>query len=202
MFFGSRVRLKSVAAGETAALCAWQALEHNDRVGGMVIGNADHTIHKPYRSIKTVARFLGALAERNQTLTRGQAVPAVDHFANVLTQIRRLAHSNYRIYFISDFARAAEAWREAFRNLSRHNEVVALRVYDTLERDLPPANAYTVTDGSARWQFHTGDPRLRSQYRSRYETEEHRFRRMCEQTMVAHRSLATHEPLTTVSGLL
>jgi hypothetical protein len=35
MFFGSRVRLKSVAAAEFAGLAAWRAIRQNDRVGGV-----------------------------------------------------------------------------------------------------------------------------------------------------------------------
>ena len=38
MFFGSRLRLKSVAAAEVAARIAWQNLNAGDRVGGIVIG--------------------------------------------------------------------------------------------------------------------------------------------------------------------
>jgi uncharacterized protein (DUF58 family) len=200
MFFGSEVRLKSVAAAELAALGAWQALNHNDRVGGMVIGNDSYAAHKPYRNVKSVARFLGDLARMNQALTRGSPHPDPGHFADALSQIRRLAHSNYRIYFISDFQPMGDHWRDAFRSLSRHNEVLALRVYDPLERELPPSDSYTVTDGATRLQFHTGNPRLRERYQERFETFDARFKRVCDQTLVEYRSIPTNEPLARVAG--
>jgi uncharacterized protein (DUF58 family) len=203
MFFGSQVRLKSVAAAELAALGAWQALNHNDRVGGMVIGNDGYAVHKPYRSVKSVARFLNDLSRMNQTLKRGTAHPDSHHFSEALSQILRLAHSNYRIYFISDFQphmAAHDHWRNAFRSLSRHNEVIAIRIYDPLEQDLPPADSYTVTDGESRLQFHAGNPRLRERYQERFESSEERLKAICRETMVDYRAIATHQPLTRLPG--
>lgn len=203
MFFGSQVRLKSVAAAELAALGAWQALNHNDRVGGMVIGNDSYAVHKPYRNVKSVARFLNDLTRMNQSLTRGSPHPDPAHYHEALTQIRRFAHSNYRIYFISDFQphmTASDHWRDAFRSLSRHNEVVAIRIYDPLEVELPPADSYTVTDGGARMQFHTGNARLRTHYHERFQTHEDRFKEVCRQTLVDYRTIPTDQPLTRLPG--
>lgn len=202
MFFGSKVRLKSVAAAELAALSAWQAFHHNDRVGGMIITNDSHIMHKPYRNVKSVARFMGDLATANQALNRSGAHPPVQHFANALLQLRRLAHNNYRIYVISDFQPMGDHWREAFRALSQHNEVIALRVYDPLEAQLPPADSYTVTDGAGRWQFHTGNKNLRARYEQKFEHASAGFQKVCQQTAVGYRFVPTHEPLSTVPGWL
>jgi len=202
LFFGSQVRLKSVAAAEIAALSVWQALNHNDRVGGMIIGNESHAIHKPYRNVKSVARFLGDLARMNAALERRGNAPQPKHFSNALLQIRRLAHSNYRIYFISDFEPMADYWRDAFRNLSQRNEVIALKIYDPLEAELPPADSYTVADGNDRWQFHTGNAKLRSHYHERFEEHEAKFKSVCDQTAVGYRFIPTHQPLSMIPGWL
>ena len=200
MFFGSEVRLKSVAAAELAALGAWQALNHNDRIGGMIIGNDSYAIHKPYRSVKSVARFLGDLTRMNRSLKRGEPHPEPGHFADALAQIRRLARSNYRIYFISDFQPVGDHWRDTFRSLARHNEVIAVRIFDPLERQLPPADSYSVTDGENRWQFHAGNPRLRAHYEARFETQDQHLKQVCQQTLVDFRSLPTNEPLSRIPG--
>lgn len=202
LFFGSQVRLKSVAAAEIAALSVWQALNHGDRVGGMIIGNESHAIHKPYRNVKSVARFLGDLARMNAALDRRGNAPQPNHFSNALLQIRRLAHSNYRIYFISDFEPMADYWRDAFRNLSQRNEVIALKIYDPLEAELPPADSYTVAHGNDRWQFHTGNAKLRSHYHEQFEEQEAKFKSVCDQTAVGYRFIPTHQPLSMVPGWL
>jgi uncharacterized protein (DUF58 family) len=196
MFFGSQQRLKSVAAAELAALGAWQALDHNDRIGGMIIGNDGYAAHKPYRSVKSVARYLGDLARLNRSLVRGQPHPPIEHYRNALAQIRRLAHSNHRIFFISDFQPMGEHWRDAFRSLSRHNEVVAIQIYDPLERELPPAESYSVTDGTTRLQFHAGNRGLRARYSERFERQEARLQEICRQTLVEYRSIPTSQPLS------
>lgn len=202
MFFGSRERLKSVAAAEFAAQAAWRSIRHNDRVGGLIIGNDDLAIHKPYRNLKPLARFLGDLARFNQSLTRGVPVPSRDHMADALMRVRRLARSHYRIYFISDFSPMGDHWRDTFRALARHNEVVAIRVYDPLEREMPPADRYTVSDGRERWQFDAGDRRLRERYRQRFDAEQTAFENICRDTMVTTASLATTDDVQRAVGWL
>jgi uncharacterized protein (DUF58 family) len=195
MFFGSQVRLKSVAAAEVAATAAWQALNHNDRVGGMIIGNEEVAIHKPYRSVKAVARLLADLTRFNRALTPGTPEAPGDNLRDSLARLRRLAHTNYRIYLISDFEPMGDHWRDTFRALARHNEVIAIRVYDPLEQELPPADRYTVTDGLARWQFHAGNRQLRAHYHDRFVAHEAEFKATCQRSRVRYRPLPTNEPV-------
>lgn len=191
MFFGSQMRLKSVAAAELAATAAWQALNHNDRVGGMVIGNRAVATHKPLRSVKAVARLLADVAAFNRRLAPGEPGCDASHWHECLVRLQRLAHTNYRIYLISDFRPLADHWRDALRALARHNEVITVRVYDPLERDLPPAARYTVSDGASRWQFDAGNSRLRSAYRRRFEADDAEFNRLCRQSAIRSRAVAT-----------
>ena len=202
MFFGSRERLKSVAAAEYAALAAWRAIRQHDRVGGVIIGNTELAIHKPYRNVKPLARFFGDLARFNQKLRPGEPLPGRAHLNEALARVRRLARSHYRIYLVSDFDPLGDHWREAFRSLARHNEVVAIRVYDPLERELPPADRYTVTDGRQRWQFDAGDVRLRERYRQSFAAAQQRFEELCRNTRVATATLATTDDVQQTVGWL
>jgi uncharacterized protein (DUF58 family) len=202
MFFGSRVRLKSVAAAEFAGLAAWRAIKHNDRVGGLVIGNADVAIHKPYRNLKHLARFLGDLVRLNNALERGAALPERAHLQEALLRVRRLARSNHRIYIVSDFHPLGDHWRDSFRALARHNEVIAVRVYDPLERVLPPADRYTVTDGRSRWQFDAGSQRLRTHYEQRFIRHQADFENLCRECAVQPGLLATDEQVQQSVGWL
>jgi len=195
MFFGSTLRLKSVAAAELAAVLAWQALQHGDRVGGLVFGNEEAPLHRPMRSARAVARFLGDLARLNQALDRDGHPPEEAERRAVLQQVPRLARSNVRVCFISDFDPPDRVWPDLLRSLSRHNEVSALRIYDPLEAELPPADSYAITDGTTRWQFHTGDDRLRRRYAERFAAVDERFRTLCRQFGVRHTRFATDEPL-------
>jgi len=183
-------------------LAAWRAIKHNDRVGGLVIGNDDVAIHKPYRNLKPLARFLADLARFNNALQRGDPLPARSHVEEALLRVRRLARSNHRIYFVSDFQPLGDHWRDTFRALARHNEVIAVRIFDPLERNLPPADRYTVTDGRTRWQFDTSSQRLRARYAARFDAHQADFETLCRDTAVQPGGLATDEDVQQTVGWL
>lgn len=195
MFFGSRVRLKSVAAAELAARLAWRAIAEQDRVGGLVVGNDTVVAHEPYRHMKPLARLLGDLARINGALARGRPVPGPAHMAQALLRLGRLARRNHRIYLISDFEPLAGHWRDALSALARQNEVVAIRICDPIEAELPPADVYTITDGADRWQFDAGEPRLRADYRARAADHAGAFTALCRDAGVPAWVLRTDQPL-------
>jgi uncharacterized protein (DUF58 family) len=202
MFFGSRERLKSVAAAEVAALVAWRAIQNNDRVGGLIMGNDTLAIHKPYRNLKPLARFLGDLSRYNQALHRAGPLPTPEHVSEALMGVRRLARSHYRIYIVSDFQPLDDYWQQTFKALARRNEVVAIRVFDPLEHEMPPADRYTVTDGRSRWQFDAGDRRLRERYRQRFDAHTQAFEDLCRSTRVSTASLSTVDSVQRSVGWL
>ncbi len=194
LFFGSRVRLKSVAAAEFGAIAAWQALAGDDRVGGLVIGNDATRTHKPLRSVRAVVRLLADLAECNQALNRTSRLHSHDHYQDSLLTVRRLVHTGYRVIAISDFLTATDAWQDTLRALARHNQVMLIRIFDHLERELPPADRYTVTDGAARWQFHTGNANLRRRHAERHRQREADLAEFSATYLIRYLSCATDEP--------
>ena len=194
LFFGSRVRLKSVAAAEFGAIAAWQALAGDDRVGGLVIGNSATLAHKPLRSVRTVVRLLSDLAACNAALSRTSRLESDSRFRDSLAKIRRLVHTGYRVLAISDFLTATDAWQDTLRALARHNQVTLIRLSDPLEKDLPPAQRYTVTDGAARWQFHAGNAGLRRRYARRHERREADLASFAAAHMIRYLPYATDEP--------
>ncbi len=190
MFFGSKLRLKSVAAAELAARIAWQNLNAGDRVGGIVIGNHEQVVHRPFRTTKAVARYLKSIAELNNALDRTPFDPA-SSIAEGLLRLRRLTQTNYRIFVVSDFVGDLEMWRTNLHQLARHNQVVLIHVYDPLERELPPADHYAVTDGKQRLQLFTGDSKLRSRYQDRFEARCDDLAALCAHDAMTYRRIST-----------
>ena len=105
MFFGSKVRLKSVAAAEVAARIAWQTLNARDRVGGVVIAENSLNILKPIRSKLNVVRLLNAVVDANNQLNAKarQSDSSESTWHAVLMNLRRATPVGHRIVFISDF---------------------------------------------------------------------------------------------------
>lgn len=180
MFFGSRGRLKSVLAAEIAAATAWRALAARDRVGGLVLDDGAVRVFKPLRREAAVLRVLAALVDANRALNAdpqtGEPAPeGGDAWWRLVPPLLRIAGVNHRIVVVSDFLGesatlpdAHDAALDALGGVARHNEVELHFVHDPLERELPPAGRYHVTDGERRQAFHSGDAGLRSAYRARF----------------------------------
>ena len=163
LFFGSKRRLKSVAAADASARFAWQTLFENDRVGGLVVGNESFGVHKPKRSLKSTARYLNELATFNQALDRSTRQQDTV-LPEAMLALRRLAHTGFRVVLISDFATHARDWTDLIQSLARRNQVTVVQVYDPLEQALPPADLYSVTDGRTRLKIDTGQSQLKQHY--------------------------------------
>ena len=193
LFFGSRLRLKSVAAAECAATAAWSALANHDRVGGLVLGNERTRVHKPLRNVRAVTRLLADLATENQALSRHTSLRDEAHYADGLMQVQRLVRTGCQVLLISDFTTALDAWRRIVQSLAKHNDLTLVRIADRLERELPPANSYAVTDGAAHGQFHSGSAKLRKTYADRFEQRERALGGLCAAEAVRYVSIMTDD---------
>jgi len=194
MFFGSRARMKSVAAAECAALLAWHAVDGGDRVGGVVYDETGEHAFKPFRSARAVVRLLGRIASSNGALLDTSTRPgAPRHLPAVLTHLVRVARNGHRIYLISDFDRFDDDDDRQIRRLARHNTLVLIHVSDPLERELPPPDRYAVTDGVARTVLSTADRHTRQRYREDFVAHARKIEAICVATRGQYVSLSTDE---------
>lgn len=193
MFFGSQVRLKSVAAAELGARVAWQTLSNGDRIGGIVVGNQATYIHKPYRSNRSVARLLGDVARSNQSLTR-ETRPANPADEDYLWQVRRLARSNFRVVIISDFMGDLTQWQDHLHHLARSNQVAVMHISDPIEAELPPADHYQVTHQGSRMAFYSGHTNTRERYRAQFERRSEAIEKMCQHENMQYLHISTTTP--------
>lgn len=167
MFFGSRTCCKSVTAAHIAALLAWAALQGNDRVGGLVYNDSDHAEVRPKRHARTVLELLSNIHRFNRLLHR-QPTPAATGLNRALEELRRITRPGSNLFLVSDFhGFAAESEKHLFQ-LSRHNDISAIQVYDPLEQQLPPAGTYSVTDGRDRALLFTNDQALRHRFQKNF----------------------------------
>jgi uncharacterized protein (DUF58 family) len=101
LFFGSGLMFKSVLAAQAASLIGWAALEHNDRIGGLVFGNhAQHEI-KPRRSKQSLLQLLNRLALANQALSR-DAQSQADSFTLALRRAREVLRPGSLVIYLCD----------------------------------------------------------------------------------------------------
>lgn len=193
MFFGSKRRMKSVAAAEVAARLAWHALDRGDRVGGIVIEDTTEHVLRPHRSPRAVLRLLHQIAHSNARLAR--TLPRTDHgpIERALEHLTRIARTGHRVYLVSDLEHLSARAEQLAKRLARHNSVVAIVVNDELERGLPPADAYLVTDGAVRLQLDSASTTARDEYAARFAARRRDLAGLCRSVQIELIELMTHE---------
>jgi uncharacterized protein (DUF58 family) len=162
MFFGSRRALKSVTAGEAAAIAAWRVLGVGDRVGAIVFNDRDLVEVRARRSRATVLQILTTIVAQNQALGVGRGIAAAPAMLNTaLESAQRRSPHDVAVIIISDFDGANDTTRSMVGAMARHNDVVALLVHDPLQSHLPPSARMTVTDGELQIQLEVGRESVR-----------------------------------------
>lgn len=165
MHFGTAGAFKSVLAAKIAMMAAWAAVAARDRVSGLVLSLAGFDVVPPRpgrRGAQRLARALaGAFPATDQDGSGGQvelidAVPALE----------RHAPSGSRLVLVSDFM--GTGCGAAARRLAALRPLLILRVFDPLDRDLPPPGRYAVRDGRGETLFHTGEAAARRRWRDEF----------------------------------
>jgi uncharacterized protein (DUF58 family) len=139
LYFGTRVRFKSVQAARAGALAAWTAVRDGDRIAALRGSTRDAPI-APAAGPRGALRVLDALA-RWYALAQDDDAGlelALDH-------ARRLLRPGSRVVVLADPASVAALPVQRWAGLSAHNEVIVLLLADPLElgppRELLPFRA-------------------------------------------------------------
>jgi len=172
MKFGSRNCFKSVMAAEVAALLLWAALDRGERIGGMIFDDNHYQDIRPQRAKTAVLAMIRELV----AFGGAQAAPAAGQplsLADTLGKLRRITRPGATVFIISDFNDAMDpAALDALTGIVRQAQVIGVRISDVLERDLPMAGQYVVTDGMTRHSLNTYDTRLKNRYQEQAASAE------------------------------
>jgi uncharacterized protein (DUF58 family) len=134
MFFATRGVFKSALAARLAALIAWSARRHGDRVGGQIFSEAGSAELRPEHGHKAVLRLLKALVDRSAPAEEGSSETVLEE---ALTRLPRHARPGSLAFVFSDFRHLNAAGEAALSRLSRHCDGVLAMLFDPLEKSLP-----------------------------------------------------------------
>src|SRR5690606_9319710 len=116
--------------------------------------------------------LLNQIQLANADLIRRAQLPRPDNtgsLATALGRIRRITKPGSTLYVISDFSTIDEAGFQYLYQMSLHNNVVCVFVYDELEEDLPLPGYYNITDGNEKGTLNTYSKKARDTYRSLFQ---------------------------------
>ncbi len=143
MQFGSQLLFKSVQACHIAALTAWASTKRGDRVGGVVFNNHGHYELKPRSRQRGVLQYLHTLellSKPERSSKQSAFVNSEQSFSDACARLRHIARPGALLCLISDFRHLSELAIKHLSHVSRHCELVAYRINDPLELQLPSSD--------------------------------------------------------------
>jgi uncharacterized protein (DUF58 family) len=167
MFFGTRGTFKSVQAARAAALIGWAANSVNDRVGGMLFGDADSgLVHfQPTKDRRAVWRLLREMANPVRRAQHG-----VDCIDLVLKRADRGTGTGSLIFVIGDFNRDLQGLDKTLGQVCQKHSVVLVPVDDPADREIPGLGRALFRNAEGRMvEIDTDDPEGRRAFTERWE---------------------------------
>lgn len=158
LYFGTRVRFKSVQAARAAALATWLAVADGDRVAALRGSRVEAPV-PPASGSRGALRVLDALV-------RWYARPPDDDqgLDAALEHAARVARPGSRLLVLADPASLETVPDHRWPSLAVHSQVVALLPVDPFESD-PPAGPLVVGAGGQRLQLDLGARSHRRRWR-------------------------------------
>jgi uncharacterized protein (DUF58 family) len=181
MHFATRGVFKSVLAAKLAALLAWTAEHHGDRIGGQIFSLEACQELKPHNGKHSVLRFLNVLVTKpelqQQQRSKLAQTPEKKAIAadlamtleQVLARLTQHVRPGSLVYIISDFRGFDDKAEAHLAKLRRHCDVVLIFVYDPLESCLPAKGRYRFTDDARDVVVDTSDKQRLTQYQQHFE---------------------------------
>ena len=127
--FGTRARMKSELAAELCGVLAFSAIKNNDKVGLILFSDRIERFVPPRKGRRHALRVLRELLYHPAEGTGTDIAGALEYLARV-TRRRAVA------FLVSDFL--AEGYEQALSVAARRHDLVAVRVGDVREREVPP----------------------------------------------------------------
>ena len=162
MTVGTPGRGKGDVLAELALVLAWLFSRGGNRVGALFYDTGIVRVVPPGTGRRHVLR-IGAELDRTANARRGSTTD----LAAMLDAVARLARRRSLIVAVSDFIGGGD-WERSLLRLTPRHEVVALRVIDAADDELPDAGLIVVEDAETGEQLvvDSGDPLLRARFRA------------------------------------
>jgi uncharacterized protein (DUF58 family) len=135
--FGTRERLKGEIAVEICALLAFSAIKNNDKVGLIIFSDRIEKFVPPRKGRRHVLRVLRELLYHRPEGRGTDITAALEH----LTHVQR---KKAVAFLVSDFQ--DEGFEKALAIAGRRHDLIAVRIGDERERELPPLGLVELED--------------------------------------------------------
>lgn len=155
--FGTQRLEKRVAAAEVAATVAFSAIANNDKVGLVAFTDRVEKLLPPRQGLRHVLRLI-------RDVLYFEPRHAGTNLATALDTLNKVVHRRAIVFLISDFR--DEGYEKSFKRTARRHDLVAVRVSDPREEELPPVGSVSFEDAETggRLVLDTGRVEVREAY--------------------------------------
>lgn len=169
--YGTRVQLKEELMTEIAAVLAFSAIQNNDKVGVIFFSDKIEKFIPPKKGTSHILRIIRELIDFRPESQRTDIAEGLRYLTNAIKK-------RCTAFLISDFMDTG--FENALRIAGRKHDLVALRVYDKREEELPNiglTRVYSKETGTRRW-VDTSSRAVRSNYKEWWADHNARLNRL------------------------
>ncbi len=155
--FGTQKQLKQELITELCAVLAFSAIQNNDKIGVIFFSDKIEKFIPPKKGKTHILRIIRDLIEFKPEHKKTDVRQALKYLTNVIKK-RSIA------FVISDFM--ADNFIDALKIANKKHDLVALRIYDKREMELPDIGLVKFMDaetGTLKW-IDTSDKNVRTHY--------------------------------------
>ncbi len=184
--FGSRSKLKEEIITEIAAVLAFSAINNNDKVGVIFFSSIIEKFIPPKKGTSHILRIIRELIDFKPREQGTDIAGALKYMRNVIKK-KSIA------FLISDFQN--QGFGDALSIVSKKHDLVGIRVFDELEKQIPAAGIMRLKDaetGNMVWAD-TSSNSFREQLKSWNTRHEQYLHNIFKKASVDLASIATHQ---------
>ena len=189
--FGSQEVKKRAVSVDFVTVLARLLTRHGNRVGALFYGDRLDTVIPARSGRRHVLHILHRMLSRPERLRSGET-----NLSELMRTAFQVMRRRSLVFVVSDFI-STPGWAQPLAHLARRHEVVAVRLYDPLEMELPDLGLLVVQDAETGEQLFvdTHDRGFRKRFAAAAARRETELRTAFRQAGVDALELATDDDL-------
>ena len=158
--FGSGEKHKQSISSGFVAVLARLLTRHGNRVGAILYGSGVDRVIPAGSGRRHVLQLMHSMAQRSKAKDLGAT-----RLADLLNQAAGMVRRRSTVFVVSDFI-SEPGWEKPLSMLAQKHEVVAVRLFDPLESNLPDLGLITMRDAESGEQLlvDTSSVKFRQRY--------------------------------------
>jgi len=150
--FGSGLKAKREVSAGFVGVLARLLTRHGNRVGALVYGSDLEAVIPPRTGRRHVLHLLHAMEKRAEKAEAAPTQKGMTRLAELLKSAATLMPRRSTVFVVSDFL-SEPGWERPLGQLVQRHEVIAVRLFDPLELELPDLGLVPLRDAETGEQL-------------------------------------------------